>query len=219
MANGFLSAPDELRDVFSQIEWPTVMSCLREAHGLATRAYYDDGYLDSQIYGTMLALTFSSRLHEAASTGSLGITSAAKSERWAYVCGRHELHFHRAKRGNLVPITGEKAKEHARVVVDIGPDLFPGEQLTVGRHLVVSIVASPETGIERVALVELVKVRDRQAWGHVYAPLDVIAFGGESYGDGMDFTPPEEPTPPMVTRTALTPTGSKTDQSTTTEND
>ena len=214
MANGFLPPPSDLQGVYDAVDWPTVLHCLDDAHRLATKTYYDDGYFDNAMFGTVSANALASRLREAAELGELGVTPSRVGDRWSYRSGRFELHFHRVGRVGLVPITGEAAKKGARVVTDLGPGLFPGEEVTVGRHLVVAIVSSPEDGVDRVSLIELVRVRDRQAWGHIYAPLDVMPSSGLDYGDGSETTPPEEPTTPMVTRTAPTPS-----ERTTTESD
>ena len=200
METPHLDAPPELHDVHQAVAWDRVVPLVREATDNGSRFYEEDGYESQFLFGASCADGLASRLHHAATTSNIGLEPVAESGKWAYRQGRFILHFHRVRPASLVPITGEKVRGEAREVVDLGPRLFDDDE-PMGRHLVVGIVSNPLSGLERIVLFELVKVGGEERWGYVYAPIEIYSAFGGGFGDGVEMPPPEDVTPPMVTRT------------------
>lgn len=211
MASGYLETPDALIEVAKAISWDQILPLIHEATDLAAKWFEEDGFNSMQLFGNASADTLASRLLDAAKSRKIGLQPRETSGKWAYLYEDYIIHFHRVNKRTLVPITGDTVKREAREVVSLGPRLFDDEP-PVGKHLVVGIVSNPEFGVQRVVLLEVVKVQGKGSWGYAYAPIDIFSEFGGDFGDGVAGPPPEDVTPPVITRTPRSPkTGTEND--------
>jgi hypothetical protein len=200
MSIGYLEPPPELRELASFLSESGVVEITQEAVEVAAYAYALEGNRDMGIFGNMHYFALVNRLCNAIQERRLDMAIVPASIKHAFKRDRFVLRFHRAKAQTLIPLHGEKAREHARTVTSIGPRLFNDEP-PMGKDLVVSIVSTPEHSLQRMAVGELVQAAGKDEWGYAYEPVEIYSALGGAYGDGTPLPPDEDvPTPDVTLR-------------------
>lgn len=188
----------ELAEAGQRLKQQGIINDVKDAVAYAQVCYELSEFQNRLLFGSNVYFHLKDILHDHIAHGTLSLLIDPNYGGHRYTDGPFDYRFHRVDPGTLVPLKGDTAKEESRKVASLGPSLFPDEVKRVGRNLVAGIVATPEMGLLRVTLGELVNVIDTGNYGYEVKPIDLFCAPDGPSGDGVRANPEFTP-PPIVT--------------------
>ena len=180
----------ELRDVLRN----EVAAYIDETVAHCMETHRRDRFNDNHIFGFHLWKNGTNRLRNASLEERISLKYFSDSLDRKFRWGRFEMRFHRVDPRTLIPDNADAAKSAARVVGAQPEDLFG--TLPLGASLIVGIVASPDTGLQKIVVGEIVRVAGTENYRYAHGPFEVWNAADELVP--VETVPPEEVTEPIV---------------------